>query len=66
MQFHCCTSNDLDPEVKQVLKEVQAVPFAVAQLIHVQEVSLCNYSLIVCTPLLCDASDSASEAASGA
>ncbi len=34
---------------------MKPVPFAVAQLAAIREVSVCNYTLTVCTPLLCDA-----------
>lgn len=38
---------------------MKPVPFAVAQLAAIRETSVCNYTLTVCTPLLCDATAAA-------
>jgi hypothetical protein len=57
------TTTTIDPHVShpirnpphQAIKNVKHVPFAVAQLAAIRETSVCNYTLTVCTPLLCDA-----------
>jgi hypothetical protein len=58
IHFYCCTSDKLAPDVKKSIKDLQTLPFAVAQLASVAEVSLCNYTMTVCTPLLCGSGDS--------
>lgn len=46
----------------QIVKAMKPVPFAVAQLAAIREMSVCNYTLTVCTPLLCDATTAAAAA----
>lgn len=47
------------PPQKKIVKAMKPVPFAVAQLAAIRETSVCNYTLTVCTPLLCDATSAA-------
>ena len=55
---HTCTA--------QLIKGMQPVPYAVAQLAAIRETSVCNYTLTVCTPLLCDATADPAAAAAAA
>jgi hypothetical protein len=36
VSFYCCSSEKLPKEVKKLVKAMQPVPYAVAQLAHVQ------------------------------
>lgn len=54
VEFYCCTADTLPRPVKQRLEGVATIPLAVAQLSSIAETSICNYSMIVCSPLLCD------------
>eukprot|EP00624_Nannochloropsis_granulata_P005569 evm.model.NODE_3972_length_9029_cov_40.805073.1 len=54
VEFYCCSAETLPPEVRTRIGGVTPAPMAVAQLTSIKEVSTCNYSMIVCSPLLCD------------
>jgi len=54
VEFYCCSAKTLPAEVKARIMDVTPAPMAVAQLTDIKEVSVCNYSMIVCSPLLCD------------
>lgn len=54
VEFYCCSGERLPPDVRTRIGGVNPAPMAVAQLTSMKEMSICNYSMIVCSPLLCD------------
>lgn len=62
VEFYCCADGSLPSEVQARIADVPRVPYAVAQLMSVEEIATCKYAIIVCSPLLCDAQQLATRA----
>jgi hypothetical protein len=54
VEYRCCTPQSVVELKPHVLFKGKPIPSDIASIVKLDEPSVCNYKVVICTPLLCD------------